>query len=292
MNWVKFEGLSYDVPLGFYEEEGIIGNRIVVDIWLSEHKGVVYRFETILALVNKQIRQRAMLIEKVAADILQAIHRHYGVEFEASKVILRKLHPPIIGRISASMVTISSKFDKKDEVNKIEGNGIIGLENMRFDTRWGDDEMERAVGYPVDITLYAEVPILKAAASDKLEKTLNYATMHDVCRFVCDDVHSGPEAAIKHLEQRIKKLANNIASLDITITRTGAFAEHGSATYTLKRRTSFEKICPRCGKSNVCYASEGCWCMSETLFSRTRELLTKTYGEDCLCEKCLREFTK
>lgn len=286
MKWIKFNNLTFRAPVGYYEEEGILQNNIVVNVHLHNSKKLVYRTDTVIALVAKQVKQRTMLIERLAAAILLAVTEHYG-PMKRARVQIRKVPPPMLGRIGASFVEMES--EKEDGVLPL---GRIGVEGMHFDTHWGEDDQERLLGYRIEIDVRVIAPLLAAADADDLAQTVNYQGIYDVCRFVADDRLSGPTEATIEIERRLKALFGNLFGIEVIIQRPAPHPEHATSTMIYTRAKEYIATCPRCSGETTCYQSSDCWCQKERLFSRTLDILAKQYGDECLCQSCLKTYAR
>jgi ribosomal protein L34E len=50
------------------------------------------------------------------------------------------------------------------------------------------------------------------------------------------------------------------------------------------------KNCPKCGQSFKCVVKEACWCEKVYVSRENLAKIRRAYL-DCLCEKCLKEFS-
>jgi ribosomal protein L34E len=55
-------------------------------------------------------------------------------------------------------------------------------------------------------------------------------------------------------------------------------------------REALKKSCPKCGESFQCVIKEACWCENIYVSKENLSKIRRLYL-DCLCEKCLKEFS-
>ena len=51
------------------------------------------------------------------------------------------------------------------------------------------------------------------------------------------------------------------------------------------------KSCPKCGVSFECTHDASCWCMDYKISETNLTIIKETYP-DCLCSKCLAEYSQ
>lgn len=79
--------------------------------------------------------------------------------------------------------------------------GIIELEGMRFHAYHGCLEKERREGNLFIVDFKGELDIRKASYSDKLEDTVNYATVYDIVK----EEMETPSDLLEHVAGRIAR---------------------------------------------------------------------------------------
>lgn len=116
MATIALEGMHFYAYHGFYEEERIIGNQYVLDIYINANTGFAAKtddlfqtvnYETVYFICQTEMKKSAQLIETVAQRILNRISNQFD-QVQGIKVRLRKLNPPIDGHVGSAYVEISS----------------------------------------------------------------------------------------------------------------------------------------------------------------------------------------
>lgn len=121
MALIALEGMQFWAYHGFYEEEQLIGNDYVVDVYIDTvfTKAAVdddlyqtINYETIYLICEAVMRKNAKLLEAVASKIAIDI-RHQFKNIKEMKVRVKKLNPPLGGRVDAAFVEVSGEYSKK-----------------------------------------------------------------------------------------------------------------------------------------------------------------------------------
>ncbi|MBQ1784221.1 MAG: dihydroneopterin aldolase [Gammaproteobacteria bacterium] len=89
---------------------------------------------------------------------------------------------------------------------------------------------------PLTVDLRLDADFSAAAASDRLDETLNYATLADAIATLAG---SRPFALIEHLAGEIAALAlldSRVNAVEVTVRKRGAVAEADAVGITLRRR--------------------------------------------------------
>ena len=114
---IALEDVHFYAYHGFYEEEQIIGNEFVLDIYVETRIGAAaeeddlyqtVNYETIYLLCLAEMRKPAMLIETVAQHIVDRIENHFDELVKGVKLKLRKLNPPLGGRVGCASIEITT----------------------------------------------------------------------------------------------------------------------------------------------------------------------------------------
>lgn len=134
MALIALEGIHLYAYHGFYEEEQIIGNHYYVDVYL--HAGVAraaasddlyatINYETVYFIVQSEMRKPTKLLETLAQKIADRIQGHFD-HVEGVKVRVRKMHPPLGGRVQSAYVEYSTGgFDEGED---LFGGAFPGLD--------------------------------------------------------------------------------------------------------------------------------------------------------------------
>lgn len=112
---VALHGAEFFGKHGFYPEEQLLGSRFVVDISVDfEPKGELLHdkladtvnYEHLYELTFHQMQTPRKLIESLCQAIIDDIVKHYRYVDNVS-VTIKKLNPPMPGRVAYSSVTIT-----------------------------------------------------------------------------------------------------------------------------------------------------------------------------------------
>ncbi len=121
MAQIALEGMRFYAHHGFYEEERVIGNDYVVDVYVDTvfTKAAVdddlyqtINYETIYLICDAAMRKNSKLLEAVANRIALGI-KHQFKFVNALKVRVKKLNPPLGGRVDAAFVEVDGEYTKK-----------------------------------------------------------------------------------------------------------------------------------------------------------------------------------
>ncbi|RMD70818.1 MAG: dihydroneopterin aldolase [Bacteroidetes bacterium] len=118
---IALEGMRFFARHGFYEEEQIIGNEFVVDVYIttrtteaavSDNLYETINYETVYTICQLVMKRPARLLETVAERIGLGI-RHQFQGISQLKVRVRKNNPPLGGPVEAAWVEIDGKYEKR-----------------------------------------------------------------------------------------------------------------------------------------------------------------------------------
>ncbi len=121
MALIALEGMHFHAFHGFYEEEQILGNDYVVDVYIETvfTKAAVdddlyktINYETVYLICESAMRRNSKLLEAVAERIALEI-KHQFKDIRELKVRLKKLNPPLGGKVDAAYVEVVGEFTKK-----------------------------------------------------------------------------------------------------------------------------------------------------------------------------------
>lgn len=112
---VALHGAEFFARHGYYAEEQLTGNKFVVDVEVgfnpannlhNDELSNTLNYEQLYIIVCEEMRITRQLLETVVQAIVDRIKTEF--EFaETIKVRLKKLNPPLKGRVEASSVTIT-----------------------------------------------------------------------------------------------------------------------------------------------------------------------------------------
>jgi 7,8-dihydroneopterin aldolase/epimerase/oxygenase len=112
---VALHGAEFFGKHGFYPEEQLLGSKFLVDIsvdfepkgeLLHDKLGDTVNYEHLYEITYLQMQRPRKLIESLCQAIIDDIVREYSYVGVVS-VTIKKLNPPMKGKIAASSVTIT-----------------------------------------------------------------------------------------------------------------------------------------------------------------------------------------
>jgi len=120
---VALQGAEFFARHGFYPAEQVLGGKFEVDASVGfmpvselneDNLANTVNYEQLYAIIEQQMQQPKKLIETLAQAIIDDIKaQHPGIE--TATVVIKKLNPPMKGRVAYSSVSIT--YNKP-------GNGI------------------------------------------------------------------------------------------------------------------------------------------------------------------------
>lgn len=121
MPTIALEGMRFFARHGFYAEEQVLGGEYIVDVTITTtfaqaavdddlYKTINY--ETIYLICEANMRKRAKLLENVASRIALDI-KHQFRTIQELKVRIKKLNPPLGGRVDAAWIEVDGNFQKR-----------------------------------------------------------------------------------------------------------------------------------------------------------------------------------
>ena len=111
---IGLEDVRFHAPHGFYEEEALMGNEFSLDVAVEanvaaaatgDDLGGTVNYATLYYILQAEMKKPTQLLEALAYRIGQRILNQFD-NVTAVRLKLRKLHPPIGGRVRAAFVEI------------------------------------------------------------------------------------------------------------------------------------------------------------------------------------------
>lgn len=115
MGRVELVDMEFFAHHGCFEQERIIGNKFIVNLWVdcdctkaSQTDGIndALNYQTLYDIVKKEMAQPSHLLEHVAGRILKQVKEQFP-HIAAVQVKIDKLNPPLGGKVGSSRVTMS-----------------------------------------------------------------------------------------------------------------------------------------------------------------------------------------
>ncbi len=179
----------------------------------------------------------------------------------------------------------------------------ISLENVRFRAHHGLYEEERLIGNDFILDVWIDADIKEATVVtehdiDKVDKTVNYEIVYEICRFEMAKPQKLLETVVEEMIYRLKQHFTNMEMIQLKLQKLNPplGGQVGAAVISEVKR--FQKSCPKCDKDMICYKEndfddQTCWChqgAKDKIHPRTAEIIDQRYKDKCLCPKCLKEF--
>jgi len=122
MATIALEGMHFYAYHGFYEEERKIGNHYTVDVYLDSHIAraaaaddlfSTVNYETVYFICQSEMRRPTKLLETLAQTIADRLQGHFDYA-QRIKVRVRKMNPPLGGRVDSAFVEYQTGSDGGD----------------------------------------------------------------------------------------------------------------------------------------------------------------------------------
>ncbi|HMQ90327.1 MAG TPA: dihydroneopterin aldolase [Flavilitoribacter sp.] len=116
MTIISLEGIHIHGDHGFHPEEQLMGNDFVLDVSVyvdteaaaeEDDLGKTVNYETIYRFCEVEMRDTSDLIETLAQGIVARIEGYFE-QVKGVRLKLRKLNPPLGGRVEAAAVEINT----------------------------------------------------------------------------------------------------------------------------------------------------------------------------------------
>lgn len=110
---VALKEVRFYSPIGFYEEEQVLGNEFFVNVEVefpfqnsdAEDLSNTVNYEELYQILVEVMTPKRKLLESALEDILDVLLKKYSF-VEAATVAIRKVNPPFGGDLSNSEVTL------------------------------------------------------------------------------------------------------------------------------------------------------------------------------------------
>ncbi len=126
MALISLEGMRFRAHHGLYEEERILGNDFILDVFIDtniEHAQTVLEhdiekmtntvnYEIVYDICRFEMGKPQKLLETVIQEIIYKLKRHFTNMLMVT-VKLRKANPPLGGQVEYAIVTEIKRFQKE-----------------------------------------------------------------------------------------------------------------------------------------------------------------------------------
>jgi len=119
MRIIALEGMQFFANHGYYDEEQIIGNHYVLDVFigidftdhLDDDLNKTINYETVFLICKQVMAQPARLLETILNNIADKLKLHFK-NIRTLKIKIQKIGPPLGGQVSAASIIDSYDFKK------------------------------------------------------------------------------------------------------------------------------------------------------------------------------------
>jgi 7,8-dihydroneopterin aldolase/epimerase/oxygenase len=121
MAWITLEGMRFHARHGVHEAERVLGTEYIVDVYIktgikkaaeTDDVANTINYETVFHICQLEMQKPRNLIESVHAAIFKQL-KHQFSTIIALRLRIRKLHPPVGGRVEYSSVEDEAEFTTK-----------------------------------------------------------------------------------------------------------------------------------------------------------------------------------
>ncbi|MEZ4933239.1 MAG: dihydroneopterin aldolase [Saprospiraceae bacterium] len=167
---------------------------------------------------------------------------------------------------------------------------VIALEGMRFRANHGFYEEEQILGGDYIVDVYITTIFTKASIDDDLKKTINYETVYLICEAAMKKNSKLLENVADRISMDLKYQFGFIKELKVKVKKLNPPLGGRVESAWVEVDGYYSKKCARCARPMICYSDKSCWCLNTKVYRQTLEQMKTHYGNDCLCEECLRFF--
>lgn len=163
---------------------------------------------------------------------------------------------------------------------------LIALEGMRFYAYHGFYNEERKTGGNYVVDVYIETNLPRSAFKDDLFKTVNYETVHFICKAAMKKPTKLIETVAARIIVGIKKQFGKLKSVRVRIKKENPPLSGEVAHAMIELNDSFAPSCGRCKKPLVCFDKPGgCWCIDRNIDTGTLSDYQSQFFK-CKCKDC------
>ncbi len=110
---IALENVRFFSPIGYYEEEQLLGNEFFVNVSVSfpfknpdsEDISNTLNYEDLYRILSEVMSPRRKLLESAAEDILNKLLEDYA-DIEQITISIKKMNPPFGGDLASSVVSL------------------------------------------------------------------------------------------------------------------------------------------------------------------------------------------
>jgi len=147
---IALEGMHFHAFHGYYEEENNMGGEFILDVYLTtasvqrsastdDLDGTI-NYETVYFICKAEMKKTSKMIETVASKILERLSFQYGEKTQNIKVRLRKLNPPLGGKVDCAYIEVESGSSAANAAPSSSGRSFNDDYDDDDDDDYGDDD--------------------------------------------------------------------------------------------------------------------------------------------------------
>ncbi len=143
---IGLEDVRFHAPHGFFEEEHLMGNEFSIDVEVEAEVGMAaeeddlggtVNYATIYYLLQAEMKKPTQLLEALAFRMGSRILHQFD-SVTAVRLKLRKLNPPLGGRVGAAFVEVKLGAGGSAPANPFAG----GQQTFEDPEDYGDEDEE------------------------------------------------------------------------------------------------------------------------------------------------------
>ena len=121
MSVISIEGMEFFAYHGCFKEEQVIGTKFRIDLFLrtdtskaeiTDHLDDTVNYQMVYKVIGEEMKTRSKLLEHVGRRILNRLLNEFP-SIEYVKIKIRKLNPPLGGKIDFVAVELESENEKR-----------------------------------------------------------------------------------------------------------------------------------------------------------------------------------
>lgn len=282
MELISLEGMRFHAYHGFYQEEQIMGNDYILDVYITANQGLAaatgdlyqgINYETVYEICKIAMRKKAKLLETITERVAEAIKYQFNMVQDV-RVRLKKVNPPLGGQVDFAVV---------------ETDGSIALEGMHFHAYHGFHEEEQIIGNDYLLDVSVMIDTTAASLTDNLYQTINYETIYEISKMVMAEKTNLLETIVNRIVTALKHQFDNIQEVKVLLKKVNPSLGGHVDFVAIQTESDFINQCGRCNRPIICYGDSHCHCKSTVVHQRTKEAISQQYKR-CLCHTCLQFF--
>lgn len=131
MATIALEGMHFYAYHGFYEEERMVGNHFILDVYvntavfraaMTDDLYATVNYETIYFLCQTEMKKPTKLLETLVQRMIDRLQEQFEGKVSGIKIRLTKKNPPLRGRVEKAYVEMSSgNFGQSSSTESLRG---------------------------------------------------------------------------------------------------------------------------------------------------------------------------